>query len=84
MPTQMALSANVKGRPVVVSDVKIQKIHHLPEPKPVNEVAHGTPENGGNPHGEKKVFPGNPGIKPEKAHRDTRGDKKKKEPSHPG
>ena len=30
---------NIKGRPVKIADIEIQKIHHLPHSDPVNQIS---------------------------------------------
>ena len=35
----------IKSRPVIIPDIKIEKIDHFPEPHPVDQVADGAPEN---------------------------------------
>ena len=69
---------------MVTADVKVQEIHHLTEPEPINEVAHGPAEYGGKAHGQEHKLPGHLVVKPQKGHGHHRGDKQKKELTHPG
>ena len=74
---------HIKGGPVVIADVKIQKIDHLAKPKAINKITHSTTENGSQPVGKERIGLPCLFIKPKQQHRHRRGDKEKKELTNP-
>lgn len=68
---------NIKCRPVVISDVKIKKIHYFSIYETVNQVSDGTAEYQGQPKGEKNKLLGSFVIKPHDHQRHYGRDKEK-------
>ena len=74
---------HIKGGPVVIADVKIQKIDHFAKPKAIDKISDSTTENGSQPVGKERIGLPCLFIEPKQQHRHYRGDKEKKELTNP-
>jgi len=76
---------NIKSRPMGRANIKIQEVHYLAQPEPVNEVAYGPAEDKGQAIRQKNVGPGDLPVKPEdKQGHDGREEKENKFPDPVG